>query len=306
MKISSSVLLSVAIFLTLWMIHADLDVPNHSSRWGEIPMGVTMVLIFVRWIVLSAGFVLLLWANASSFWKTFLALAGIFALEVAVFNLHRTGLTPNVQPHFKTIFLALATILPLCVIVGGFLSSRLVCMAGVIVAVGASIVGNSGEKTFLRRPYFDFNRETPIAFMLLSANPMSEAPQLAELWGKIESRSDWAEQVAAQLDGENRMYALYALCHSPGRLTESLQERCWTVAGQAARAMKKQHEHEPFVTATVLQLFESVKALAAVPGDLRDRHRADFQDALGVMKMAHDAAPFIPVLDDADWTTPAK
>jgi hypothetical protein len=308
MKIAAYTLLSIAIILTLWMIQADRDVPKYTSRWGEIPMGTTVGLIFLRWIVLSIAFILLLRFHSSGVWKTLLALTAIFALEIASYNLHRTSLTSDVKPHFKILFLTLATLLPLCVIAGGFLSSRALCMAGVIVAVAAGMVGSSGEKTFLaaQRPYFGYTAETPIASMLYWANPMSEQPQLQELWGHIEKHSDWAEQVASQLDGEKRMFALYALCHNPARITGDLQERCWAVAGEAARDMKKQREREPFTSVTVVQLLESVKALAALPGAVRDRHRADFLAARDVVKMAHAETPSIPVLDGADWTLPAN
>lgn len=308
MYTAARVFLAIAIILTLWMIHADYDVPNHTSRWGEIPMGTTVVLIFLRWIVLSFAFILLLRVHHSGVWKTLLALAGIFALEIAAYNLHHTSLTDAVKPHFKFSFLTLATLLPLCVIVGGFLSSRVLCMAGVILAVVASMVGSSGERTFLavKRPYFGYTAETPIAHMLLSANPMSEQPQLAELWRHFEQHPDWANLVATHLDGENRMYALYALCHNAASLTEGLQARCWEVAGQAARDLKKQHEREPFTSVTVLQVLESVKSLAATPGPIRDRHRAEFLEARELGRMVHAETPSIPDIDSADWAPPAK
>lgn len=94
---------------------------------------------------------------------------------------------------------------------------------------------------------------------------------------------------------------MYALCHNPARLSEPLQERCWVAAGRAALELKKEHEREPFTTMTVLQLRESVQALAAIPGPVRDRHRAEFAAARELVQLAHEESLSIPVLDGSDW-----
>jgi hypothetical protein len=165
--------------------------------------------------------------------------------------------------------------------------------------------GSAGETTFMKikLPFLPASSPSEtMDYVLLWANPMYEPNQLQEVFARIEQRPGWIEEVTQQLDGPSHLSAMYVLCRQPARLDEGLQERCWTAVGAATVELDQQFQKDGHVTTSeALKLAEAVKGMAALPGSLRDRHRAEFLAALEYLKRARADTSQIPDVEKLDW-----
>jgi hypothetical protein len=304
----ATISLAIAALLTLWLIKIDRGIPGHYTRWGELNMLNVFLLLIVRWFVLTGAFIALLRSGELNAWASWgclrvsMVIAGLLALEICSFGIHHNSLATSIKPQAQTVFAILALLLPVCVIASGFFASRALFILGVAGALLTSIVSAQGERTFLavKRPYFAENLDMPA--LLQSANPMYEPAQLQELFSRIEQRPNWIAEAATFLDGPHRAEAMYVLCRQPARLDEALQERCWATAGAVAAAFDEQLKEFPLGVSNMLQLTEAVKGLAALPGPLRDRHRAEFPAACDVIDRGGKGSSQVPNLRQFDWT----
>jgi hypothetical protein len=95
---------------------------------------------------------------------------------------------------------------------------------------------------------------------------------------------------------------MYVLCRQPARLDEALQERCWTAVGAATVELDQDFRKQGHVTTSeALKLVEAVKGLAALPGPVRERHRAEFLAAAEYLNRARADSVQIPDMGRWDW-----
>lgn len=302
-------LLAICVLLTILLIKEDRAVPGNYTGWGAPNMTRVFTMLAVRWVVMTAAFVALLAGGRLIGWapwtilRVALALGGVLVLEFSGFFLHSVFADENVQSKYRAIFAVLATALPLCVMAGGYFSQRWLFVLGVVAAMIAGIYGSSGETQFMRikRPFLGpKNPNEKIEWLLPSANPMYEPNQRAEVLTRIEERPNWIRETAEQLDGPYHLSAMYVLCRQPARLEEALQERCWTAVGAATVELAKDFQTYGHVTTSeALKLVEAVRGLAALPGPVRDRHRAEFLAAVDYLKQAR--ADTVQIPDPASW-----
>lgn len=311
MKYVAAILLGISVVLTILLIKEDRAVPGHYTGWGVPNMTSVFTLLAVRWAAMSAAFVALLVSGALRGWapwafvRVAMALGGVLALECSSFFLHSVFADESVLPRYRTMFAVLATALPLCAMVGGFFSQRWLFVGGVGAAMIAGMWGSSGETTFMRikKPFLapkDPNEK--IDWLLPMANPMYTPDQLAEVFTRIEQRPDWVHETAEQLNGPNHLSAMYVLCRQPARLDEALQERCWTAIGAATVELDGQFQKEGHVTTSeALKLAEALRGMAALPGAVRERHRAEFAAAAEYLKRARGDTVQMPDVAGWDW-----
>jgi hypothetical protein len=302
-------LLAICVLLTILLIKEDRAVPGNYTGWGVPNMTRVFTMLAVRWLVMTAAFIALLAGGRLIGWapwtilRVALALGGVLVLELSGISIHSVYADENVLSKYRTIFAVLATLLPLCVMAGGYFAQRWLFVLGVIAAMIAGMYGSSGETRFMRikKPFLgQKNPNEKIEWLLPSANPMYEPNQLAEVFTRIEDRPNWIPETAEQLDGPHHLSAMYVLCRQPARLEEALQERCWTAVGAATVELDKDFQTYGHVTTSeALKLVESVKGLAALPGPLRERHRTEFRAAVDYVKRARADTTQIP--DPASW-----
>jgi hypothetical protein len=309
-KYSAAFLLAIGILLTIMLIVEIRSVPGHYTGWGALNMTNIFMLVGLRWLVLTAAFSLLLISHALDGWARYAALrwllviGGLSVLEIASWNLHYYSVATEIKPPYHIVFAVLATLLPALVIGGGFFSSRLLFVLGVAVAMAAGITGSAGERTFLavKRPLLpEFPVDTKIDYYLMLTNPLEEPAKVQAVLSRIEQRPGWIDEVAQQLDGHERLSALYVLCREPGRLREDLQERCWSTLGAAADEMQKQVQDSTAAVSEVMKLEGATRGLASQSGPLRDRHRAEFVRARDLVRKARSESSNIADLDQVDW-----
>jgi len=310
-KNAAAALLGICVLLTILLIKEDRAVPGHYTGWAAPNMTKVLMVLAVRWVVMTAAFIALLASGRLSGWapwaflRVALVLGGVFALEVSSFFLHSVFADERVLPRYRIIFAVLATALPLCVMAGGFLSLRWLFLLGVGAAMIGGMCGSAGETTFMKieRPFLPAsNPNESIDYVLLWANPMYDPSQLQEVFTRIEQRPGWIGEVTRQLDGPTHLSAMYVLCRQPARLDEALQERCWTAVAAATVELDRQFRNEGHVTTSeALKLVESVKGLAALPGPMRDRHRAEFLAAVEYLNRARADTSQIPDMGTLDW-----
>jgi len=307
----AAALLGICVLLTLLLIKEDRAVPGNYTGWGAPNMTQVLTVLAARWVVMTAAFIALLASRRLSGWapwallRVALALGGVFALEFSSFFLHSVFADERVLPRYRIIFAVLATALPLCVMAGGFLSLRWLFLIGVGAAMIGGMYGSAGETTFMKikRPFLPAsNPNESIDYVLLWANPMYEPNQLQEVFARIEQRPGWIGEVMQQLDGPRHLSAMYVLCRQPARLEDALRERCWTAVGAATVELDQQFQKEGHVTTSeALKLAETVKGLAALPGPVRDRHRAEFLAAVEYLNRARADTSQIPDMGRLDW-----
>jgi hypothetical protein len=301
----------ICVLLTILLIKEDTAVPGIYTGWGAPNMTGVFKVLALRWLVMTAAFVVLLAGGRLTGWapwaipRVALALGGVCVLEVSGFFVHSVFADESVQSKYRTIFAVLATTLPLCVMAGAYFSRRWLFVLGVVVAMIAGMYGSSGETKFMRtkKPFLGPRKPNEkIEWLLPSANPMYEPNQLAEVFARIEERPNWIQEAVEQLDGPDHLSAMYVLCRKPARLGEALQERCWTAVGAATVELDKDFQTYGHVTTSeALKMAEAVKSLAAVPGPVRDRHRAVFLAAVDYMKRARADTVQIPDTTTWDW-----
>jgi hypothetical protein len=304
-------LLAICVLLTILLIKADRAVPGNYTGWGVPNMTGVFTLLAWRWLVMTAAFIALLAAGRLIGWapwaslRVVMALGGVSVLELSGFFIHSVYADENVLSKYRTIFAVLAMALPLCVMAAGYFASRRLFVAGVAAAMIAGIYGSSGETTFMKikKPFLgEKNPNEKIDWLLPSANPMYEPDQLAEVFARIEQRPDWIRETAEQLDEPDHLSAMYVLCRQPARLDESLQERCWTAVRAATVELDQDFQKYGHVTTSeALKLVEAVKGLAALPGPVRDQHRAEFLAAVDYMQRARADTMQIPDPAILDW-----
>jgi hypothetical protein len=307
----AAALLGICVLLTILLIKEDRAVPGNYTGWAAPNMTKVFAVLAVRWMVMTAAFIVLLASGRLSVWapwaflRVVLVLGGVFALEFSSFFLHSVFADEQVLPRYRTIFAVLGTVLPLCAMAGGFLSWRWLFLIGVGAAMIGGMYGSSGETTFMKikRPFLPAsNPNESIDYVLLWANPMYEPNQLQEVFARIEQRPGWIGEVTQQLDGPTHLSAMYVLCRQPARLDEALQERCWTAMGAATVELDRQFQRDGHVTTSeALKLVETVKGLAALPGPVRERHRAEFLAALEYLNRARADTSQIPDMGSLDW-----
>jgi len=310
-KIAAAALLGICVLLTILLIKEDLAVPGNYTGWGVPNMTTVGTVLFARWLVMSVAFVVLLASGRLSRWapwaflRVVLVLGGVFVFEFSSFFLHSVFADENVLYRYRMIFAVLATALPFCVMAGGFLSMRWLFLVGVGAAMIAGMYGSSGEDTFMhiKRPFLATdNPNLTVASVLGSANPMYEPEQLQEVFAWIEKRPGWMGEVAQQLDGPEHLMAMYVLCRQPARLDEALQDRCWTAVGAATVELNQDFQKYGHVTTSeALKLLGAVKGLAALPGPVRERHRAEFLAAVEYLGRARADTVQIPDMGKLDW-----
>ena len=304
-------LLAICVLFTILLIKEDRAVPGNYTGWGAPNMTSVFTILAVRWLVMTAAFIALLACGCLIGWapwtimRVTLALGGVFVLEFSGIFLHSVFADENVQSKYRTIFAVLATALPLCVMAGGYFSRRWLFLLGVVAAIIAGMYGSSGEAKFMqiKRPFLGpKNPNEKIEWLLPSANPMYDPNQLTEVFTRIEERPNWIRETAEQLDGPDHLSAMYVLCRQPAGLEEALQERCWIAVGAATVELDKDFKTYGHVTTSeALKLVEAVKGLAALPGPVRDRHRAEFLTAVDYVKQARADTMQIPDPTNWDW-----
>jgi hypothetical protein len=307
----AAVSLGICVLLTILLIKEDRAVPGHYTGWAAPNMTKVLTVLAARWVAMTLAFVALLasgrlsgWAP-SAFMRVVLALGGVFALEFSSFFLHSVFADEGVLPRYRMIFAVLATALPLCVMAAGVLSLRWLFLIGVVAAMIGGMYGSTGETTFMKtkRPFLPASSPNEsIDYVLLWANPMYEPNQLQEVFARIEQRPGWIGEVTRQLDEPTHLSAMYVLCRQPARLDEATQERCWTAVAAATVELDRQFQKERHVTTSeALKLVEAVKGLAALPGPVRDRHRAEFLAAVEYLNRARADTSQIPDMGRLDW-----
>ena len=311
MKLVAPGLLAICLLLTILLIKADRAVAGNYTGWAAPDMTGVFTLLAWRWVVMTAAFVALLATGRLIGWapwgvmRVVLVLGGVFVLEASGFFIHCVFADENVIAKYRTIFAVLATALPVWVMLAGYFGSRKLFVLGVAAAVIAGIYGSSGETAFMKikKPFLGEKRpDEKIDWLLPSANPMYGPDQIAEVLARIDQRPDWIRETAEQLDGPYHLSAMYVLCRRPERLDESLQERCWAAVGAATLELDQEFQKYGHVTTSeALKLVEAVKGLAALPGPLRDQHRAEFLAALDYLKRARADTIQIPDPANLDW-----
>ena len=307
----AAALLGICVLLTILLIQEDRAVPGNYTGWAAPNMTKVLTVLAARWVLMTAAFLALLAAGRLSGWapwaflRVLLVLCGVFVFEFSSFFLHSVFADERVLLRYRIIFAVLATVLPLCVMAGGFLSLRWLFLIGIGAAMMGGMYGSSGETTFMtiKRPFLPASSPNEsIDYVLLWANPMYDPNQLQEVFARIEQRPGWIGELTQQLDGPNHLSAMYVLCRQPARLDEALQERCWTAAGAATVELEQQFQKEGHVTTSeALKLVETVKGLAGLPGPARERHRAEFLAAVEYLNRVRAETSQIPDMEKLDW-----
>jgi len=103
---------------------------NVTGRWGQpIRLGI-FILCFLRGPALIAAFLLLIGAGRLDRWApsraglAAMVSIGVIVLEVGSFIMHDLSIAKYLHQPYLLLCSVVTTALPLCVILGGFLSSR--------------------------------------------------------------------------------------------------------------------------------------------------------------------------------------
>jgi hypothetical protein len=303
--------LVICVLLTILLIKEDRDVPGNYTGWAAPNMTKVFTVLAARWLVMTAAFIALQASGRLSGWapwpflRVVFVLGGVFALEVSSFFLHSVFADERVLPRYRILFAVLATALPLFAMAGGFLALRWLFLIGVGAAMIGGIYGSAGETTFMKieRPFLPVsNPNEAMDYVLLWANPMYDPKQLQEVFARIEQRPGWIGELTQQLDGPTHLSAMYVLCRQPAKLDEALQNRCWAAVSAATAELDQQFQKDGHVTTSeALKLVEAVKGLAALPGSVRDQHRAEFLAAVQYLNRARTDSSQIPDMGKLDW-----
>jgi hypothetical protein len=199
-------------------------------------------------------------------------------------------------------------LLPLIVMAGGYFRSGVLFVIALVGAAVAATATLPKHKTPEADP-FEMGR-------LLTSLDDDEIRNSDVVLERIERRPNWPAVAARSLEDskDTNLNAAYLLTLKPAALGEDLQERCWRAAIREFNSSEK-----PALAAgqywgmrNTGQLVHTVKTLAAIPGPVRERHRADFvaiRDAVNFYRLKvpppERRRPNLPDLTAVDWMASA-
>ncbi|MCP3466262.1 MULTISPECIES: hypothetical protein [unclassified Bradyrhizobium] len=304
MKTALAASLLIASFLvTLWLWALVEQIPGVPSPFGggrEAGLGIMVLMPPLRWLTLSAAFVVLLIDGRLQAWAPYgilrflMAMVGLIVLEIFMFQILFRRLDDSIAP-FHWLFSSLMILLPLTVMVGGYLGSRAVFVIGIAASLAAVVWPISPSVDYIVR------------------HPDNEGGATATL-ASLEKHPDWVKQVSRELDG-NHYWSLrpaYLLTLKPAALDEDVQEKCWKVGlsvfAEARRFRDKGENQMPGEFNEIAPVFAG---LASIPGPVRDRHHAEFVAVRDLVNFYRTETPDtrhpeLPDLNTVDWVPAGK
>lgn len=303
--------LIISFLLTLWLwafLEQIPGVPNPIAG-GVGTGGVSVFFItFLRWLALSIAFLVLLIKGELHAWAPYpilrflLVMAGIFVLEICMFPICLRTVDKSIAPHFHWLFSSLVILLPLAVMVGGYLGSRAVF---IIVIAGSLAAAFWPIPTYIPPP----PDTTTVDYMLHHVNPEEDAKAILE---RLEKHPRWVNQVSRELDGNWSWNAAFLLSLKPTALNEDVQEKCWRQAlSQFASARQIHDRGENWMPPEFRMIAPIVAGLVSIPSSVRDRHHAEFVAVRNLVNFYRNETsetrhPELPDLNKVDWLPTGK
>jgi hypothetical protein len=266
-----------------------------------------------RGLALVAAFFFVL--LSSSWWvaRWVLSVGGIVLFEVLIFVVQTRSIDPNgrtggdpLPTDVRLLFKMLVLLLPLIVIAGGYFRSWVLFVIGLVGAVAAATVPLPKYKAPADDPF-----DLPRLLLSMETDEIRNSDVILE---RLERRSNWVALTARSLKAsdDTNLNAAYLLSLKPAVLGEDLQERCWKAAIREFNTSEKPAlaSGQYWGMRNTEQLASTVKTLAAMPGPVRERHRADFaaiRDAMDFYRRKvpppERRRPDLPDLRAVDWMT---
>jgi hypothetical protein len=260
-------------------------------------------LAILRWLSVLAAFIALLTTGRLNGWghnpvvRAILVISGITMLEICMFPILLRCIDEAVAPHLQLALKCLLILLPLGVIAGGYLGSRVLFAFGAVGALAAAVW-----------PIPKYTEPPPdpnsVEYILQHVDPEAD---LKDVLARLEKHPDWVKQVSRSLDVGPEFNAAVLLSLKPAALSGDVQERCWKVALSYFDQAKQVHDHgENWMPGEVRGVAVIVQGLTSIPGAARDRHRHDFVIVRNLVNFYRNETPEtrhpeLPDLNLADW-----
>jgi hypothetical protein len=283
--------LIVACLLTAWMWGFI------EQFWGVLSdvQDSTTTVHLLRWLALLIGFSLLLLGGRLNGWvrgesAQFLVMIGAVTLmEVGMvkmeFWLYRVnaghfsfvGREPSSQ--LRLIAAAALIAIPLCVIVGGWLGSRILLAAGLAGALLAWC-GPFAEPAPASAAASMFEGKS-VESMVGRVTPYSKIMTFDAVIAHLEKHPGWVQTLSRMLDSKEypaTISVAYTMLLKPEALGEEEREKCWQAVMAGTRAARVYGEREKAMDPTFPLILEVTERLEKLPGAALDRHREDLAE----------------------------
>jgi hypothetical protein len=303
--------LSLAVTLWAWGLFAGFRVPTGEIHGQGAGLALAIMITLGRGLALVAAFFLLLQSSSWWFARWLASVGGIVLFEVLIFMVESRSIDPNgrtggdpLPTDLRLLFKMLVLLLPLIVMAGGYFRSWVLFVIGLVGAAVAATAPLPKYKAPAADPF-----DLPQLLTSMHSDEIRNSDVILE---RLERRSNWVALAARSLEASNdtNLNAAYLLSLKPAALGEGLQERCWKAAIHEFNTSEK-----PALAAgqywgmgNTEQLANTVKTLAAMPGPVRERHRADFaaiRDAVDFYRLKapppERRRPNLPDLRAVDW-----
>ncbi|MCP3469635.1 hypothetical protein NLM33_04735 [Bradyrhizobium sp. CCGUVB1N3] len=296
-------LLIVGFLVTLWfwaLVEQIPGVPSPFNGGREAGLGIVFFIPPLRWLALSAAFMVLLIDGRLHAWAPYgvlrflLPMVGLIVLEICMFELLIRSVDKSIAA-FQWVFSSLMILLPLTVIVGGYLGSRAIFVIGIAGSLAAAVWPIPPSVDYIVH-YPDNEADTKV------------------ILARLEKHPDWVRQVARELDvnGSPSLYPVYLLTLKPAALDEDVQEKCWRAGLSAFADVRRFHDKGENQMPGEFNLIAPIFAgLASIPGPVRDRHRAEFVAIRDFVNFYRTETPDtrhpeLPDLSKVDWVPTGK
>jgi len=289
MQTLAIIFFAIAALLSAWLTPNSLALIQLMTVSGARAIALALALLF--WV---ASGRLDSWGS-SRVLLALMTMIGVASLSAGCFfvQMARDDGVPAPVPMLYRLAVGL---LPLCMLAGAFLPSRkLFLIAAVLAPIAGIVVVSTWDSlhakylanipkskeqvesdALLARRTADFERlpaDAGVELLLGFVNPGEPYEVLQKALGRMEAVPDWTAQLAALLDGEKRLHALYALTRHSGRLPEPVVELCWSTAERVAKdQMERLKKGSSPAEAEERMLLDSVDQLGDVSEAMRERH----------------------------------
>lgn len=179
-------LLIVGFLVTLWFWALVEQIPGVPSPFngGGKPASASCFHSPLRWLALSAAFMVLLIDGRLHAWAPYgvlrflLPMVGLIVLEICMFELLIRSVDKSIAA-FQWVFSSLMILLPLTVIVGGYLGSRAIFVIGIAGSLAAAVWPIPPSVDYIVH-YPDNEADTKV------------------ILARLEKHPDWVRQVARE------------------------------------------------------------------------------------------------------------
>lgn len=279
--------LVVACLLTIW-VWGFLE-----QFWGVMSdvQESTTTIHLLRWLALLIGFSSLLLGGRLNEWlhgesRQFLAMIGAVTLmEVGLVKMELWLYQVNSghfsfggrEPSSQLRFIAsMASILiPLCVIAGGWLGSRIWLAAGL---AGALMAWSGPFGITQAAPSASMFEGKSVESMVGRVTPYSMVMTFDAVIAHLKKHPDWVQRLSRLLDREEyptTISVAYTMLLQPEALGEAEREKCWKAVVAGTQAARAYGEREKAMDPTLPLILDVTGRLEKLPGAALNRHRTD-------------------------------